>query len=58
MSYQVTVELRLREYYQAMPLEAISKGLANTDVYHANNVSIGKTMSPVYVIPHSRRQKV
>ena len=42
MWYQVTVELRLRECYQAMPLEAISdKKMANTDVDFDNNVSIG-----------------
>ena len=42
MWYQVTVELRLRECYQATPLEAISEeDWLNTDVDRDNNVLIG-----------------
>ena len=38
---QVTVELRLRECYQAMPLEAISEdSWRYTDVGHGNNVRL------------------
>ena len=38
----ITVELRLRECYQAMPLEAISEEDWYTDVDRNNNVSTGK----------------
>ena len=43
MCYQVTIELRSREYYQAIPLEAISEeDWLHTDVDRDNNVWLVK----------------
>ena len=51
------VELRLRESGDAFRSD-LWRGLAITDVDRDYSVSIGRMMSPIYVITHSRRQQV